>query len=209
LTIKKSLIPFSMALSLLAGRAADAASFNWSFINADGGPATGGSIAGTINGLSEGTNNFNSLDPLNPGSPAYGISVDLNQAQNAPTGFYDAGVISGSGGFITVSGGAVSDYNFTLFLSGPLPSTTPTTATFSATLNSSASFLFNPANPGGSDTYFGPGTIFSPASNATVPGPLPVLGFSMAFAWSRRLRQRLVAANAKADRLSHESGSWC
>ena len=34
--------------------------------------------------------------------------------------------------------------------------------------------------------------VFTPASSANVPGPLPVLGLSAAFYWTRRLRLRLA-----------------
>ena len=191
--IQNSLIPATFSLSVLACGAANAASFNWSFTNTDGGPVTGGLVSGAINGLSEGTNVFE------PSTLPYGITIDLNESPNGSTGLYDPAIVSGSGGSITVSGGEVTDYNFSFFLAGPAPTSS---ATFSAMLGSWAYFIFNPGSPTGSDSYFGIGNILGPTSSVTAPGPLPVFGASMAFGWSRRLRKRVVRARHKTAALT-------
>jgi hypothetical protein len=156
---------------------AHALTFNWSFENNGGTPSTGGTTSGTITGLSEGSNDLFIA----------GITMNvLSSAQNIPAISFSSGVPF-AGGFIDVLGGIVVDYTFTMI--------TPDSQNAFIAQNGLGA-VFQDVQEGKGDFYSGPDNIFTPAS---VPGPLPVLGASAAFAWTRRIRKRITLAARSSD----------
>ena len=55
----------------------------------------------------------------------------------------------------------------------------------------------NGASQLGSNFFFAQATIIPPATSASVPGPLPLLGVASAFGMSRRLRRRIAPQPSK------------
>lgn len=168
---KPAAICLGLGLATLAACGpANALTFNWSFLNNNGTPSTGGTITGTISGLAEGINDVSTA----------GITVNVLQSQNVPIGSLTTGADAAGSGTITVLNGNVTDYNFNIIKND-------NSRTFGAGLGGGAGYVIPDIND--ADVYNGPDNIFGSAPNP-VPGPLPLLGASAAFAWSRRLRQR-------------------
>lgn len=156
---------------------ARALTFTVSFFNEEG---VKGQVNGVITGLKEGRN-----DMINPG-----ITFTLLQSANIPSGYIPFSIESGPlsdntyDNYITVSNGQVTDYVFSL---------KDGVGQFDGYIDDYINidnFAALNSNPFRGTEYNGnfQANVFSPV--ASVPGPLPVLGASAAFAWSRRLRRR-------------------
>ena len=158
---KPAAICLGLGLATLAACGpANALTFNWSFLNNNGTPSTGGTITGTISGLAEGINDVSTA----------GITVNVLQSQNVPIGSLTTGADAAGFGTITVLHGNVTDYNFNIQNDNFY---------FGAGLGGGAGYVILDIND--ADVYNGPDNIFGSAPNP-VPGPLPLLGASAAFA---------------------------
>lgn len=176
-----ALLPAAAGVAVLAGSLpARALTFTVSFFNEEG---VKGQVNGVITGLKEGRN-----DMIVPG-----ITFTLLQSANIPSGpsgyipfSIESGPLSNNGydNYIQVSNGQVTDYVFSL---------KDGVGQFDGYIDDYINidnFAALASNPFRGTEYNGiqQANVFSPA--ASVPGPLPVLGASAAFAWSRRLRRR-------------------
>jgi hypothetical protein len=99
-----------------------------------------------------------------------------------------SGLSLGPGQYVV---GALGDLNANLFYSSGTFSTAPNLTYIEDRSKYASTLAFpsdsNPQQYGGSGLY-GPNVSFSPTS---VPGPLPILGLSAAFCYSRKLRRRV------------------
>ena len=163
--------------------AANALTFNWSFINTNGTPNATGTTSGTITGLTEGVNN------ISPGLSPPGLSAILTSSTSG-NGLPVPETWLGGTGTITVTSGAVSNYNFTF---------SNTISEFRGDNTNGIAYVkrFSTNN---NDLTFGSNPItFSSASAAAVPGPLPILGLPAAFLSTRKLRRRIKASKNVAS----------
>jgi hypothetical protein len=86
---------------------AHALTFNWNFNNTDGNPVNTGTTSGTITGLVEGNNNVDNNNSLLIATLTSSTSGNLSVPQTWSQA--NGGL---QGGFITVTSGNISDYNF-------------------------------------------------------------------------------------------------
>jgi hypothetical protein len=172
----------SLAISFVAlacSLPANALTFSWSFTDnyIPGSPTFGLETSGTITGLSEGVNNFK-LPGITLAVTSSETSLGLSTFSSSPA----------QDGTVTVTNGLITDYDFNLVAD-------ERSGAFLAGLGG---VLYTVA-PGDTTFYTGNANIFSPVSPAPVPGPLPVLGASAAFAWTRRIRKRISLAARSSD----------
>lgn len=171
-----------------------ALTFNFSFPVTGGFPdnSSGQTVTGSISGLGLQDNTQNWIDQTQ-------VIATVTQALNSGPQTFDS-LLNGSSGYITISGGSITAYSFNFYGPGQ-------DSLFNAELTPGISIASVSKNINGPiqnykvDTYnysvSGDPTlnIFG-SSPAPVPGPLPILGASTAFAWSRRLRRRQRAGQA-------------
>ncbi|MCP9900349.1 hypothetical protein KBZ09_06855 [Cyanobium sp. Cruz CV11-17] len=164
-----------LVTGLQAG-AASALSFNFSFTGT-GNPTSPATVTGIVDGLVD-----------NQANQKTGLTFTITSATNTPTlGWSVFSTYDGETG-IDVSGGQVtgadviyvntSDGTQTLYLGA---------FGFLAEINTFSSNdkkYFSISDSSSS-------LVFTPASPASVPGPLPLFGAGAAFGWSRRLRRRI------------------
>jgi len=157
--------------------------FNWSFVNNSGLPVSGSSFtSGTISGLLDNSTNTFSQDGL--------ITATIDVATNisAPIAF-DGNSVYDSG-YITVSGGVVTFYNFQIYSTGDSYG-----LRFDNTNSNAAS---NYAYAGGSsivyDEAVGGINPVTFASVSAAPAPLPILGLPAVLFYSRKLKKRISAS---------------
>ena len=169
----------ALLVTCLQAGAASALSFNFSF-NGIGNPTSPATVTGIVDGLVDNVDNQTT-----------GLSFTITSATNTPTlgwsvfSTYD-GTASEPG--IDVFGGQVtgantiyenlSDGTQTLYLGAfgfltEINTFSPNDQEYFSISDSSSSLVFTPASP------------------ASVPGPLPLFGAGAAFGWSRRLRRRI------------------
>ena len=164
------------ASAVLGCTAANALTFNWSFINNGGVPSSAGSTTGTITGLNEGTNDFSIA----------GITATVLTSQNLPVPSVfnsgSAGNISSSG-TIVVTGGVVTSYAV-----GIERQIDAATKLYALRLNSGFSTYDN--GRGVADVSTGSSTVTF-ASVADVPAPIPILGLPAVLFYSRKLKRRI------------------
>lgn len=169
---------FSAALLMtcLQAGAASALSFNFSFTGF-GTPINPATVTGIVDGLVD-----------NQANQTTGLTFTIISATNTPPLGWSTFSTFGAGNGIDVSLGQVisadifyiNAFGESLFL-GNEGSYSPEVVNalfdnIDFDTSSSNSLIFTPA---------------SPASPASVPGPLPVFGAGAAFGWSRRLRRRI------------------
>jgi hypothetical protein len=106
---------------------------------------------------------------------------------------------------ISANPGQAADFNFESKVNSAVAtefspaSGTSASGSSGATLDSSDTFGFQHSRVGSTASRAATGTISNftfVADYVTVPGPLPLAGAAAAFAWSRRLRQRLKSSQA-------------
>ena len=173
----------ALLVTCLQAGAASALSFNFSFSGSGGNntPNTSATVTGIVSGLVDNTSNQTS-----------GLTFTITSATNTPTPGWStfSNFVNGNG--IDVAGGQVTgadvffsntfDGGQSLFLGNQ---NNLTTALGTASAADSVGHLNETSN---SPTN---SLLFTPASPASVPGPLPLFGAGAAFGWSRRLRRRI------------------
>ena len=160
---------------------ANALTFNWNFNNTNGNPANTGTTSGTITGLAEGNNNVDNNNSLLIATLTSSTSGNFTVPRTWSQA--NGGL---AGGFITVTSGNISDYNF-FFNNG--------TAEFRGIKEPGASensFVSVP-NVGTDRTANGLRDPITFTSTEAVPGPLPILGIPAVLLWSRNLKKRIKA----------------
>ena len=167
----------ALMVSCLHAGAASALSFNFSF-SGIGTPSSPTTVTGIVDGLVDNVDNQTS-----------GLTFTITSATNTPTLGWStfSNYVSGEG--IDVSGGQVTgadvayannfDVGQFLSLGNQLG--------FGPELDDGS---FNNTEP---DNSLWNSLSFTPASPASVPGPLPLFGAGAAFGWSRRLRRKIKA----------------
>jgi hypothetical protein len=173
----------ALLVTCLQAGAASALSFNFSFSGSGGNntPNTSATVTGIVSGLADNTSNQTT-----------GLTFTITSATNTPPLGWPtfSNYVNGNG--IDVSGGQVTgadvffsntfDGGQSLFLGNQGNLTTALGSISSVDSNSYLNETSNsPANS----------LLFTPASPASVPGPLPLFGAGAAFGWSRRLRRRI------------------
>ena len=171
----------ALLMTCLQAGAASALSFNFSFTGT-GVPTSPATVTGIVDGLVDNVDNQTT-----------GLTFTITSATNTPTIGWStfSTYLLGSG--IDVFGGIVTgvDVAFQNTIDGGQVlglgnegNYFPVLTSFSAS-DSSIYHNFSPDNTS-SNTL-----LFTPASPASVPGPLPLFGAGAAFGWSRRLRRRI------------------
>jgi len=168
----------ALLISCLQAGAASALSFNFSF-SGPGGPVSPATVTGIVDGLVD-----------NVAGQTSGLTFTIISATNTPAASWGTftNFVMGSG--IDVSGGQVtgSDVWFSNnFDGGQNLYLGNQNLLFAPELSNVASSIYNvDSNPSSTNTL-----LFTAASPASVPGPLPLFGAGAAFGWSRRLRRRI------------------
>ena len=164
----------ALLVTCLQAGAASALSFNFSF-SGIGSPNTPTTVSGIVNGLVD-----------NQADQTTGLTFTITSATNTPTlgwsvfSTYFAGSgIDVFGGIVTAADVAYSNNDSAQILA------LGNEGNFSAALAEPYNENFDTDNTS-SNTL-----LFTPASPASVPGPLPLFGAGAAFGWSRRLRRRI------------------
>lgn len=168
----------ALLMTCLQAGAASALSFNFSFTGT-GIPTSPATVTGIVDGL---------VDNVN--SQTTGLTFTITSATNTPTLGWSTFSTYGGGSGIDVSGGQVTVADvvyYNLFdgdqVLGLGNQGIPNTLLISFSSND-LKIYSNELIPGNS-------LLFTPASPASVPGPLPLFGAGAAFGWSRRLRRRI------------------
>lgn len=170
------------ASAVFGGAAANALTFNWSFINSSGTPSSSGSAtSGTITGLLD--NTTNNLDT----SPSITLTVLSATNLSAPY-FFDSADNVGS---ITVLNGAVTAYNGVFFNNNG--------GNQRLYMNDSNDAFYQDLTLSRYDRSQTSNPVTFTASAAAVPGPLPILGLPAAFLSTRKLRRRIKASREVAS----------
>ena len=171
----------ALLMTCLQAGAASALSFNFSFTGT-GVPTSPATVTGIVDGLVDNVDNQTT-----------GLTFTITSATNTPTvgwstfsTYFDGSGIDVFGGIVTgvevafensIDGGQV-------LVLGNEGNYFPELFSFSAS-DSSIYDNFDTDNTS-SNTL-----LFTPASPASVPGPLPLFGAGAAFGWCRRLRRRI------------------
>ena len=170
----------ALLVTCLQAGAASALSFNFSFTGT-GNPTSPATVTGIVDGLVD-----------NQANQKTGLTITITSATNTPTlgrsvfSTYD-GTPSEPG--IDVFGGQVTGAN-TIYVNADRTQTLYLGAfDFFTEINGSDSIANRRFS--NSDSYTSSSLVFTPASPASVPGPLPLFGAGAAFGWSRRLRRRI------------------
>ena len=160
---------------------ANALTFKWNFNNTDGNPVNTGTTSGTITGLVEGNNNVDSNNSLLIATLTSSTSGNLSVPQTWSQA--NGGL---QGGFITITSGNISDYNFN-FNNG--------TAQFRGIKDppTSENSFVNEPNTGTDRTASGLRDPITFTSTEAVPGPLPILGIPAVLFYTRKLKKRIKA----------------
>ena len=171
----------ALLVTCLQAGAASALSFNFSFTGT-GVPTSPATVTGIVDGLVDNVDNQTT-----------GLTFTITSATNTPTvgwstfsTYFDGSGIDVFGGIVTgveVAFNNSIDGGQSLVL-GNEGTFFPELVSFSA---SELSFYYN-SDP---DNTSSNTLLFTPASPASVPGPLPLFGAGAAFGWSRRLRRRI------------------
>ena len=172
----------ALLVSCLQAGAASALSFNFTFTGT-GGPTSPVTVTGIVDGLVDNVDNQTT-----------GLTFTITSATNTPTLGWStfSTYLHGSG--IDVFGGIVTAADvvyqnlfdddiqvLALGNEGNLPA-----ALIGVSVSESAYYENIDDDNTSSNTL-----LFTPASPASVPGPLPLFGAGAAFGWSRRLRRRI------------------
>ena len=165
----------ALLMSSLHAGAASALSFNFTF-SGTGTPNNPATVTGIVDGLIDNTNNQRT-----------GLTLTITSATNTPPGgwpvFTDANYVSPGDGF-DVSGGQVTGVNI-YYVNGASSLRLGNQSLFRTQLLNGVFDINESRNdPGNSLSFTTP-------TQASVPGPLPLLGAGAAFGWSRRLRRRI------------------
>jgi hypothetical protein len=168
----------ALLISCLQAGAASALSFNFSFSGSEAPntPNSQATVTGIVSGLADNTSNQTT-----------GLTFTITSATNTPTLGWSTFSNYGSGDGIDVSGGQVTGANIhyvnndgqLLFLGNQ--------GVYGAELSETSYDFVNVDLDNTSSNSL----LFTPASPASVPGPLPLFGAGAAFGWSRRLRRRI------------------
>ena len=166
----------ALLMTCLQAGAASALSFNFTFTGT-GAPTSPATVTGIVDGLVDNVDNQTT-----------GLSFTITSATNIPPLGWSAFSTYFAGTGIDVSGGQVTgaDVFYTNSFDGGqnlylgydgiftrLATDSATDGNFYSHSDSSSPLVFTPASP------------------ASVPGPLPLFGAGAAFGWSRRLRRRI------------------
>ena len=171
----------ALLMTCLQAGAASALSFNFSFTGT-GIPTSPATVTGIVDGLVDNVDNQTT-----------GLTFTITSATNTPTLGWStfSTYLLGSG--IDVFGGIVTGVEVAfensidggqVLVLGNEGNSFPELVSFSA----SDSSIFDNVDP---DNTSSNTLLFTPASPASVPGPLPLFGAGAAFGWSRRLRRRI------------------
>ena len=167
----------ALLITCLQAGAASALSFNFSFSGA-GGPQNPATVTGIVDGLVD-----------NVADQTSGLTFTIISATNTPAAGWGTftNFVSGSG--IDVSGGQVtgSDVVFVNIFDGGQALSLGNQGSIQPELSNFDASITNFALSSGSLNTL----LFTAASPASVPGPLPLFGAGAAFGWSRRLRRRI------------------
>ena len=170
----------ALLVTCLQAGAASALSFNFSFTGT-GVPTSPATVTGIVDGLVDNVDNQTT-----------GLTFTITSATNTPTvgwstfsTYFDGSGIDVFGGIVTAAD--VAYFNLfddsvqilALGNEGNLPTV------LVGIIDETANENFDTDNTS-SNTL-----LFTPASPASVPGPLPLFGAGAAFGWSRRLRRRI------------------
>ena len=170
----------ALLVTCLQAGAASALSFNFSFTGT-GNPTSPATVTGIVDGLVDNVDNQTT-----------GLTFTITSATNTPTvgwstfsTYFDGSGIDVFGGIVTAAD--VAYFNLfddsvqilALGNEGNLPTV------LVGIIDETANENFDTDNTS-SNTL-----LFTPASPASVPGPLPLFGAGAAFGWSRRLRRRI------------------
>ncbi len=167
----------ALLISCLQAGAASALSFNFTFTGT-GSPTTPATVTGIVDGLVD-----------NVAGQTSGLTFTIISATNTPAAGWGtfSNYVGGSG--IDVSGGQVtgSDVYFDNIFDGGQNLFLGNQNSINPELASPGSLITNfDINASSTNTL-----LFTAASPASVPGPLPLFGAGAAFGWSRRLRRRI------------------
>ena len=174
-TILKSAVYLLLGASaVFRGAAANALTFNWSFLNELGNPnATGGIASGTITGLDEGINDL----AIKAGIAATMTSSTSGNGLTVPLTWSSLGQ---STGIITIASGSVAGYDF--IFNG-------NSSRFGGKINNYA--YVNEFTVGIDQAYL---TNINFSLSTPVPAPLPILGLPAVFFCIHKLRKRIKAS---------------
>jgi hypothetical protein len=168
----------ALLMSCLHAGAASALSFNFSF-SGSGSPNTPSSsttVTGIVSGLVDNVDDQTS-----------GLTFTIISATNTPELGWSTFDINGGGEGFDVSGGLVTGVDINYFNNDGSALSLGNQDSLSPELsNFDFSFINSDLDSSSSNSL-----IFTPASPASVPGPLPLFGAGAAFGWSRRLRRRI------------------
>jgi hypothetical protein len=162
----------ALLVTCLQAGAASALSFNFSFTGT-GVPTSPATVTGIVDGLVDNVDNQTT-----------GLTYTITSATNTPTVSWSTFSTYFDGSGIDVFGGIVTGVEVAFNNSIDGGTFFPELVSFSA---SELSFYHN-SDP---DNTSSNTLLFTPASPASVPGPLPLFGAGAAFGWSRRLRRRI------------------
>lgn len=169
------------ASAVFGSSAANALTFNWNFSTTNGNPVNTGTTSGTITGLVEGNNNVDNNNSLLIATLTSSTSGNLSVPQTWSQA--NGGL---AGGFITVTSGNISDYNFNF---------NNQIAQFRGIkeVGVNENSFVNEPNVGTDRTTTGLRDPITFTSATTVPGPLPILGIPAVLLYSRNLKKRIKA----------------
>ena len=198
-------------LSLYAGHS-DAASASCFLSNLAGCNVTVANVQYSnflFTGFMANTNDAFNLDGFSSGSGGAALSFSPNRNNASVSGSfsYTATLLGGktfTSAQANITGAVLGGGNFTTTLSSSGLPTSPmsnngagASQNFNTGLTSqtfSQSFAFNYVGDGDNLTNVGGVWVATSPSTTAVPGPLPLLGTGAAFAFSRKLRQRIKAS---------------